>query len=84
MRRESLLLLSGVLGSVLSAESPWWAGALIYQIEVGSFKDSNGDCVGDLRGITLSPMIFIPEFLRLMLLGIQLLIVLEGINSRKL
>lgn len=31
---------------------PWWRGAVIYQIYPRSYLDTNGDGIGDLKGIT--------------------------------
>lgn len=35
----------------VSEDEPWWKNCVIYQIYPRSFQDSNGDGVGDLRGI---------------------------------
>lgn len=35
----------------MASKSPWWRGATVYQIYVRSWRDSNGDGVGDLTGV---------------------------------
>ena len=38
-------------GHGLSMKKQWWHGKVAYQIYPKSFRDSNGDGIGDLRGI---------------------------------
>jgi alpha-glucosidase len=35
----------------MASKSPWWQGATVYQIYVRSWRDSNGDGIGDLVGV---------------------------------
>ena len=39
----------------------WWKHAVVYQIYPRSFQDSNGDGIGDLRGIMTEIRIILEE-----------------------
>jgi hypothetical protein len=47
-----VVLLCGPSAAVPSAAAaPWWTHAVIYEIYVRSFQDSDGDGIGDLNGV---------------------------------
>ena len=59
MRVKSVLLAAAMAvcvwpatPAVTAAAAPWWNHAVIYEIYMRSFQDSNGDGVGDLKGVT--------------------------------
>ncbi len=37
--------------SIIQNKKDWWKEAVVYQVYPRSFKDTNGDGVGDLKGI---------------------------------
>ncbi len=42
-----------LLNPFSTVDKDWWRGAVIYQIYPRSYQDSNGDGIGDLKGITV-------------------------------
>lgn len=56
--RVFLILCLVVVVRENSAEIDWWETSVIYQIFPRSFKDSDGDGIGDLKGIKKLSKIF--------------------------
>ncbi|HUG33264.1 MAG TPA: alpha-amylase family glycosyl hydrolase, partial [Anaerolineales bacterium] len=48
----SLSTTAGPLDTPASKDLPWWNDAVFYEIFVRSFRDSDGDGIGDFNGIT--------------------------------
>src|SRR6478735_6452632 len=51
MTTETLAVEAVLAGKSSAGRTSWWRDAVIYQVYIRSFADSDGDGVGDLRGI---------------------------------
>ncbi|KAK7602487.1 hypothetical protein V9T40_008076 [Parthenolecanium corni] len=47
-----LLIFSYIISNVNGNEKNWWRFTEIYEVYISSFKDTNGDGLGDMKGIT--------------------------------
>lgn len=45
-----IFILLFLFNGVLTFDKSWWKHTTIYEIFVWSFKDSNGDGIGDING----------------------------------
>lgn len=50
MRFVTIAIVAAATVAACSGVDDWWKTASIYQIYPRSFKDSNGDGIGDLNG----------------------------------
>ena len=46
-----MILMLLTMATAFAEPAPWWKDTIAYEIYVKSFKDSDGDGIGDLRGI---------------------------------
>ncbi|XP_065223677.1 maltase A2-like [Planococcus citri] len=51
MKFVQVVILSILISSSWAVDRSWWKHATMYEVFLKSFKDSNGDGVGDIRGI---------------------------------
>lgn len=49
-KKYFVLFLAYNFETLVFAEKDWWKYTMIYEIYLPSFKDSNGDGIGDLQG----------------------------------
>jgi hypothetical protein len=47
-----IIALHAAVPAAFAERAPWWTHAVIYEIYPRSFQDTDGDGVGDLKGVT--------------------------------
>src|SRR4030088_2846030 len=52
MARRTAAAQSTLVGQPLSGDTLWYKDAVIYEVPVRAFSDSDGDGIGDFKGLT--------------------------------